>query len=114
MKAKYVGGLTADELVVPFAFALMPPAMYVISLLATGDAGIPALFLAALIFGSIGVLVKWSGVGGLDRVPLLRYTEIVLMAVIFLALSLAQIRANFYRNINQPEASASVNFGTVG
>jgi hypothetical protein len=112
MSCNYAGGLAPnDRVVVPFAFALMPPAMFVMSILSGSDPSISALFLAALIFGAIGVFVQHRRSGTLrNRIPILRYTEIVLMSVLTIAMTLLHLQANFWRSTNQQESSVEVNF----
>jgi hypothetical protein len=111
MTCQYADAVSLDKLVVPFAFALMPPAAFVMSLISGSDPQVFKLFLAGLIFGAIAKVVQYSRAGTLrNRTPLLRYTEIVLLALITMALTAENFGANFYRSVNSPEASLAVNF----
>lgn len=110
LTAKYVGNDTIAPLTSNLAFLLMPPGMFVMALL-SGDPGISGKFLAAIVFGLIGVLVQHSTAGTLrNRVPALAYTEIVLIGLLTLAMTAELLQANFWRSSASQESAVDVNF----
>jgi hypothetical protein len=119
MTCRYAGALSTEVLVVAFAFALMPPGMYVMSLLSASDPAIPNLFELALLLGLVDAIVRHIGTNRkADHAPILRFTEIILMGMLTLPLTFLQLQSNFWRSKTEPESNVAVNFppgqGAIG
>ncbi len=119
MTCRYAGALSTEVLVVPFRFALMPPGMYVMSLLSASDPVIQNLFELALLLGLVGAIVRHMGMNRkADHAPILRFTEIILMGMLTLPMASFQLQSNFWRSKTEPESNVDVNFppgqGAIG
>lgn len=110
MALSYVDDTTVGPLNAALLFSLMPPGMFVMAVI-SGDSNVASLFLAAIVFGLIGVIVLHSTNDPLrNRVPALAFTEIVLIGLVTIGLSLQHLQANFWRNKNSQESNVEVNF----